>query len=185
METQVAEIAFWVFGYGSLMWEPGFRPVERQRARLEGWHRCFCMRSIHHRGTVEAPGLVLALDRQEGAVCDGVALAVAAEEAQEVLAMLRERELVSSAYLETSQPVTLEDGRRVEALTYVIDPDHVQYCANLPLEDQALIIAVAAGGRGPNSDYLHNTVGHLEALGFEDADLMWLAARVRGLTPVS
>ena len=102
-----------------------------------------------------------------------------------MLAMLRERELVSSAYLETSQPVTLEDGRRVEALTYVIDPDHVQYCANLPLEEQARIIAAAVGGRGPNSDYLYNTVGHLETLGFEDTDLEWLASRVRGLAPVS
>lgn len=179
----MTEIGFWVFGYGSLMWEPGFRPAERRRARLDGWHRCFCMRSIHYRGTVEHPGLVLALDRMAGGVCDGVALAVAAAEAEPVLAMLRERELVSSAYLETVQTVTLEDGQRIEALTYVIDPHHVQYCAAIPLEDQAQIIAAAAGERGPNRDYLHNTLAHLRDLGVEDADLGWLSDRVRKLTP--
>lgn len=171
----------WVFGYGSLMWEPGFVYTDRVLARLEGWHRSFCMRSIHHRGTTEAPGLVLALDAAEGAVCNGVAYSVPAEDSAATLHYLRERELVSSAYLEKTLPITLRDGRVLDAVTYVIDPDHVQYCGALALEDQAGIIATAAGGRGPNTEYLWNTADHLHELGIADPDLDWLAARVRTL----
>lgn len=172
----------WIFGYGSLIWNPGFDPVERALARAEGWHRSFCMRSVHHRGTPERPGLVLALDAAPGAACAGVAFAVAPGEEAAVLAELRERELVSSAYLERSLPVALTDGRVVEAVTYVIDPDHVQYCGGLDLEEQARVIAGATGGRGPNADYLYQTAAHLHELGIADPDLDWLAARVRLLT---
>jgi len=171
----------WVFGYGSLLWNPGFELREKAVGTLWGWHRSFCMRSIHHRGTVEDPGLVLALDAAEGAHCQGVAFAVAEGQEAQTLDYLRERELVSSAYLETHQEIVLRDGRRVEAVTYVIDPDHVQYC-HLDLEEQARIIARAVGGRGPNTDYLHNTAEHLKELGIEDADLDWLSARVRALS---
>jgi cation transport protein ChaC len=172
----------WVFGYGSLIWHPGFPVAERQVARLTGWHRSFCMRSIHHRGTVTAPGLVLALDAAEGASCDGVAFRVEPGAEAETLAALRERELISSAYLERTLPVTLSGGGQVQALAYVIDPDHVQYCGGLALEQQAQIIAQATGGRGPNRDYLFSTASHLADLGIADADLEWLAARVRALT---
>lgn len=171
----------WVFGYGSLIWDPGFPVAERRIARATGWHRSFCMRSIHHRGTVERPGLVLALDRAPGAWCDGVAFAVTPGAEDATLAALRERELISSAYLETTLPLTTADGP-LEALAYVIDPDHVQYCGGLPLEEQARIIAGAVGGRGPNRDYLWSTVAHLQDLGIADADLDWLAKRVRDLT---
>lgn len=172
----------WVFGYGSLLWEPGFAFTERVMARLDGWHRSFCMRSIHHRGTETEPGLVLALDAADGAACEGVAFAVAPDHQAETLAYLRERELISSAYLEKTLPLRLGDGRRVEAVTYVIDPDHVQYCGGLPLEEQAQIIARAKGGRGENRDYLWNTATHLHDLGIADAELDWLSARVRDLT---
>ena len=173
--------SLWVFGYGSLIWHPGFPVAERRVARLAGWHRSFCMRSIHHRGTVDHPGLVLALDRADGATCDGVAFRVAVGAEAETLAALRERELVSSAYLETHLDVALADGGGVRALAYVIDPDHDQYCGGLPLEEQARIILSAPGGRGPNRDYLFSTVEHLHALGIADPDLDWLAARVRVL----
>ena len=171
----------WIFGYGSLIWEPGFAWEERNLARLAGWHRSFCMRSIHHRGTEARPGLVLALDAAEDAVCNGVAFAVAAERADSTLAALRDRELISSAYLERMLTVSLADGREVAAVTYVIDPDHVQYCGGLPLEDQARIILEATGGRGPNRDYLWNTAAHLHDLGIADPELDWLAERVRAL----
>jgi cation transport protein ChaC len=171
----------WVFGYGSLVWNPGFEAQDKVIATLPGYHRSFCMRSIHHRGTPEDPGLVLALDAQPSAQCHGVALSVADHQADEVLAYLRERELVSSAYLEKMLEIDLADGRRVEAVTYVIDPDHVQYCGGLELEEQARIIARAVGGRGPNTDYLFNTAAHLGALGIIDAELDWLARRVRSL----
>ncbi len=171
----------WVFGYGSLIWNPGFPVAERQVARLQDWRRSFCMRSIHHRGTVAQPGLVLALDAAAGTVCHGVAFRVAAGAEAQTLADLRERELVSSAYLERHLTVGLAGGGQVQALVYVIDPDHVQYCGGLPLEEQAQIIAQATGGRGPNRDYLFSTAAHLAELGIADPDLEWLAARVREL----
>jgi glutathione-specific gamma-glutamylcyclotransferase len=170
----------WVFGYGSLIWNPGFPVAEQRIATLHGWHRSFCMRSIHHRGTVEHPGLVLALDRAEGASCAGVAFRVAPGAEAETLAALRERELISSAYLEKTLPVQIDPGT-VKALAFVIDPDHAQYCL-LDREEQARIIASATGGRGPNRDYLWSTTAHLADLGIADPDLDWLAARVRALT---
>lgn len=182
-DPRAAELQpLWVFGYGSLVWDPGFPVAEAVPARLKGWHRAFCMRSIHHRGTAEAPGLVLALDAAEGAHCDGVALCVAAGAEAATLDGLRERELISSAYRERLMSVTLKDGRTATALCYVIARDHPQYCGGLALEDQAQIIAVARGGRGPNRDYLWNTAAHLRELDLADPDLDWLADRVRALT---
>ena len=173
-------MAFWVFGYGSLLWNPGFTPVETVQAHLADYHRSFCMLSIHHRGSVEEPGLVLALDAREGSGCTGVAMRVAADEADGVLAMLRERELISSAYLERRVPLSLTDGRQVEALAYVIDPGHEQYC-DYDLETQARLIARSVGGRGPNDEYLYNTHAHLTEMGLHDGDLDWLVQRVRTL----
>ncbi|WP_299787617.1 gamma-glutamylcyclotransferase [uncultured Marivita sp.] len=174
-------MTLWVFGYGSLLWNPGFTPVETVHARLEGYARSFCMRSIHHRGTEEDPGLVLALDADATSVCDGLAMQMHEAEYDATMAYLRDRELVSSAYLEKTLPLTFKDGREVMAVTYVIDPDHVQYCGSLDLEEQAQIIANAVGGRGPNSEYLFNTAAHLSELGIPDAELDWLCARVREL----
>lgn len=172
----------WVFGYGSLIWNPGFAHEDRQIATLDGFHRSFCMRSIHHRGTPDHPGLVLALDAAARALCRGVAFRVSPEAAAETLEYLRARELISAAYLETRQPVRLDDGAQVEAVTYIIDPHHDQYCGDLPLEEQARIIAEARGGMGANSEYLFNTARHLAELGISDDDLDWLAGRVRHLT---
>lgn len=170
----------WVFGYGSLIWHPGFPVAERRIARLEGWHRSFCMRSIHHRGTEAEPGLVLALDAAAGAHCLGVAFRVEPGAEARTLAELRERELISSAYLERHLGVTA-GGEALDCLAYVIDPHHVQYCGGLALEEQARIIAHAIGGRGPNRDYLWNTTAHLAELGIADPDLEWLSGRVREL----
>ncbi len=174
-------MAMWVFGYGSLLWNPGFRVAEERLATLPGYARSFCMRSIHHRGTVADPGLVLALDAVPGASCAGLALRVPPEDEASTLAYLRERELISSAYLERQCDVALAGGGTVSALAYVIDPDHDQYCGGLPLDEQARIIAAAVGGRGPNSDYLHNTAQHLASLGIADPELEWLSAEVRRL----
>jgi glutathione-specific gamma-glutamylcyclotransferase len=167
----------WVFAYGSLIWDPGFPVQSRLVARAEGWHRSFCMWSIHYRGTALAPGLVLALDQAAGATCHGLALQVAPGHEDATLQMLRERELISSAYVERHLPVHLSDGRSVSALAFVINRDHDQYCA-LSLDEQAAIIARAHGIRGPNRDYLDATARHLADLGIADADLDWLAARV-------
>lgn len=168
----------WVFGYGSLLWNPGFEVAEQVPARLGGFRRSFCMRSIHHRGSEAEPGLVLALDAADS-FCDGVAFR--ARDAAPTLDYLRERELISSAYLEEWHPVRLADGREIRAVCYIIDRSHVQYC-QIELEEQAQIIARAVGGRGPNTEYLWNTVDQIEALGLPDPDLAWLANRVRTLT---
>ncbi|WP_323036134.1 gamma-glutamylcyclotransferase [Pararhodobacter sp.] len=173
--------SLWVFGYGSLVWNPGFAWSSRQIARLDGYHRSFCMRSIHHRGTVEDPGLVLALDAADRACCHGVAFEIAPQIAEETLEYLRARELISAAYLEIEKDLTLEDGRIVRAVTYVIDKDHVQYCGGLDLEEQARIIARAVGGRGPNTEYLYQTAAHLAELGLPDQELSWLSDRVKML----
>ena len=175
-------MSMWVFGYGSLLWNPGFELAEQVIATLPDYARSFCMRSIHHRGTAEDPGLVLALDEQAGEACEGVALRVVAGQEAQTLAYLRERELISSAYVEKELAVRLLDGREVTALVYVIDEAHDQYCGGLPLEEQAQIMAHAVGGRGPNSEYLYNTADHLATLGLHDPALEWLATRVREIT---
>ena len=175
-------MSMWVFGYGSLLWNPGFELAEQVIATLPDYARSFCMRSIHHRGTAEDPGLVLALDEQAGKACEGVALRVVAGQEAQTLAYLRERELISSAYVEKELAVRLSDGREVTALVYVIDEAHDQYCGGLPLEEQAQIMAHAVGGRGPNSEYLYNTADHLATLGLHDPALEWLATRVREIT---
>ncbi|EKE45701.1 ChaC [Oceaniovalibus guishaninsula JLT2003] len=168
-----------MFGYGSLIWNPEFDVAERVIAALPGYDRTFCMRSVHHRGTEAAPGLVLALDRTDGTLCTGLALRARRGTEAATLAMLRARELVSSAYLERQVTLALGDGRRVTAVAYVVDRNHVQYTGKLELEEQAQIIARSVGGRGPNSEYLFNTTAHLAELGIHDPDLQWLAMRVR------
>ncbi|MDK3073731.1 gamma-glutamylcyclotransferase [Sedimentitalea sp. JM2-8] len=175
-------MTMWVFGYGSLLWNPGFQVAQTALATLPHYARSFCMRSIHHRGTETDPGLVLALDEVAGASCRGLALAVAEGQEEPTLDYLRERELISSAYLEKNLSVTLDSGESVTAVTYVIDRNHGQYCGGLPLEEQARIIARAVGGRGPNTEYLFNTTDHLAEMNLNDPDLDWLAARVRALT---
>lgn len=174
----------WVFGYGSLIWNPGFPVIEKHLATLEGYSRSFCMRSIHHRGTVETPGLVLALDPRPGAYCSGLGFRVPDEDADTTVTYLRDRELISSAYVERLLPLRLETGEEVTALAYVVDTAHEQYVADLSLEDQARIISKAVGGRGPNTEYLWNTARHLEELGIEDSDISWLAARVAELKAI-
>ncbi|NSX54831.1 gamma-glutamylcyclotransferase [Parasulfitobacter algicola] len=174
-------MTLWVFGYGSLIWNPGFDVEERIIATLHGYSRSFCMKSIHHRGTPQDPGLVLALDENTETFCEGLALRVPDQQTTATLHYLRERELVSSAYLEKTLPVHLADGRQVQAVSYVIDADHTQYCGSLDLEEQAQIIANATGGRGPNTEYLFNTAEHLQELGIVDNNLNWLSERVRSI----
>ncbi|UWQ22482.1 gamma-glutamylcyclotransferase [Jannaschia sp. W003] len=166
----------WVFGYGSLIWSPGIDIAESRPARLRGYRRRFCMWSIHHRGSEEEPGLVLALEEAPDAVCEGLAIRAADPEA--ALTALRERELVSAAYHEKRLVLETEQGD-VEAVAYVIDPEHDQYARDLTIERQAEIIARARGGRGPNAEYLHNTAEALRGQGIDDPDIV----RLVGLVP--
>ena len=167
----------WVFGYGSLIWNPGIAVAETVRATLTGYHRSYCMWSIHHRGSEAEPGLVLALEPAPDAVCEGVA--IRASEPEAALAALREPELISSAYREETVTLAAADGRAIEAITYVMDVAHPQYAAGLDLARQAEIIAHAVGGRGPNHEYLSSSVAALEGIGVHDADLLRLDAMVR------
>lgn len=174
----------WVFGYGSLMWKPGFDHVERRLARLDGFRRSFCLESWHYRGTPERPGLVLGLDWAPGAACTGVALRVDPGEAMQVRDYLAARELVSYAYFETLYPVTLLDGRaaqggEVEALCYIVDRTHEQYAGGLSPEEQARRILAAAGSAGPNAEYLVKTLTRLAEFGIADLELENLGALVR------
>jgi cation transport protein ChaC len=166
----------WVFGYGSLVWRPGFPFLERRIARLYGAHRALCVYSWVHRGTPERPGLVLGLDR--GGTCRGVAFRVAAAERDAVLAYLREREQVTAVYLEREREVRFADGSAVRALAYLVDRSHPQYAGKLDEETQLAIVAAAHGRSGPNRDYVLNSASHLAELGMADPLLTRLAARL-------
>ena len=174
----------WVFGYGSLMWRPGFAHGEVRPARIAGFHRALCVHSFVHRGTRERPGLVLGLDR--GGSCRGLAFAVDDADWPGVVAYLRGRELVTNVYLEQNVMARLDDGRRVEALTYIVDRTHAQYCADRDAERAARIIEAARGESGPNVDYLLNTLAHLTDLGIRDRLLEAIARQMGApLTPVA
>lgn len=168
---------FWVFGYGSLMWRPGFDFVERHAAWIEGYHRALCVYSHVHRGTPERPGLVMGLD--SGGSCRGVAFAVDAARWPHTLAYLRERELVTHVYHEVTAPARLDDGRHVEALAYVCDRAHPQYARGLDRAATLRLVRQGVGQSGRNVDYVAATVDHLLELGVDDPEMSWLAAQLR------
>lgn len=170
----------WVFGYGSLMWRPGFTAAEIRPAVLKGWHRDFCIYSLHYRGTPAQPGLVLGLDR--GGSCQGLAFRVEAKAAKATIAYLNERELAGYAYKPRMLKVQLDDGRQVAAYTFVADGQHPNYAGRLELEKAAAIIMDAEGCAGLNRDYLINTVRQLEKDGFSDQPLHALLVEVERQT---
>ncbi len=169
----------WVFGYGSLMWRPGFDFVERQGALVHGWRRSLCVYSHVYRGTPERPGLVLGLDR--GGACRGVAFRVAAALRTPTIEYLRAREQVTAVYLERTVLAHLPNGATVEALTYVADRDHAQYAGRLERERLLALVAHGVGVSGPNIDYVLNTEAHLRENGVTDPTLEWLAGQLRGV----
>ena len=170
----------WVFGYGSLMWRPGFEFVERVPARITGLHRSLCVYSWVHRGTQQHPGLVLGLDR--GGACRGVAFRVAAQNRAATVAYLRAREQVTHVYRESLRGVMLMGNpeRRVVALSYIVDRGHPQYAGRLTTDQQLHHIRQAHGQSGPNSEYVLATVAALEAMDCRDAGLHALAERLKG-----
>jgi cation transport protein ChaC len=166
----------WVFGYGSLMWRPGFDFIEQVPARLIGEHRALCVYSFAHRGTPEKPGLVLGLDR--GGACRGIAFRVRREQRQATIEYLRSREQTTKVYREVMRSVWLENEARgrVSALAYVVDRGHVQYAGRLNLTDQLHYVRQGHGRSGANRDYVLSTVKSIEAQGFRDPQLHQLAA---------
>lgn len=195
----VAAAEAWIFGYGSLMWNPGFTFVEARRARLTGYHRAFCIYSVHYRGTERHPGLVLGLDR--GGVCDGMAFRIAPENRDDVLAYLRRRELIYGVYREALVPIHLhhesappplsspsdgsrpcamppsaENARTVWATAYIAERAHPAYAGMLPPQRTASLIRRSAGHGGTNLDYFLSTLCHLETLGIAEPGLYRLLA---------
>src|ERR1700749_4210048 len=166
----------WVFGYGSLMWRPGFDFIEQVPARLIGEHRALCVYSFDHRGTPEKPGLVLGLDR--GGACRGIAFRIAAARRDDTVNYLREREQTTNVYREVMRSVWLENEARgrVSALAYVVDRGHVQYAGRLSLNEQLRFVRQGHGRSGNNRDYVLATVKSIEAQGFRDPQLHQLAA---------
>jgi len=173
----------WIFGYGSLMWRPGFAYLERVPARLIGLHRSLCVFSFVHRGTPERPGLVLGLDR--GGMCRGIAYRVAATARHDTIEYLRRREQVTSVYVETIRHIELEDKtrRRVPALCYIVDRSHVQYAGRLTLAESLHHVRQGHGKSGQNRDYVIETVRALESLGYREGELHLLAERLGGHPP--
>src|SRR6202051_1277805 len=174
-EAELSKGDLWVFGYGSLMWRPGFPFLEQVPPRLIGEHRALCVYSFVHRGTPEKPGLVLGLDR--GGACRGVAFRVAEKHRADTVAYLRAREQVTSVYREVMGSVWLENEprQRVSALAYVVDRGHVQYAGRLSLTEQLRHVQQGHGQSGANREYVISTVKAIEAEGFRDTQLHQLA----------
>ena len=166
----------WVFGYGSLMWRPGFVFEERCPATLYGRRRAFCIYSVHHRGTYERPGLVLGL--APGGSVRGTAYRVAEEAWAETYAYLREREQPTETYVEATVQVRLRGRAKVSALTFLSDTDHPQWAGVLSLERQAKLISGATGLSGRNEDYLSDLIEHLATEGIHDPAMIRLKALV-------
>ncbi len=169
----------WVFGYGSLMWRPGFAYLERRRAVLHGRRRAFCIYSVHHRGTPERKGLVLGL--ASGGSVIGAAYRVAEADWAKTYAYLKEREQPTETYIEARVAARLDDGRTVDALTFLSDRAHPQWAGVLDLDVQARLIAGATGLSGRNVDYLRDLVRHLRDEGARDRGMDRLLERVEGL----
>ena len=168
---------FHVFGYGSLMWRPGFAHLSRQMATVRGRHRSLCVYSFVHRGTEERPGLVLGLDR--GGACRGIVFTVEDGLRDEVVAYLRAREQVTMVYQERMVAARLDTGETVEALTYVVDRQHRQYAGKLGHDDTVAVVTGAVGQSGRNEDYVLSTADHLTEVGVADVRLHRLAAELR------
>jgi cation transport protein ChaC len=168
----------WVFGYGSLMWRPGFPFAETAPALLKGAHRALCVYSVVHRGTHAEPGLVLGLDR--GGACRGVAFRVSEGAEDETVSYLREREQVTDVYVEAYRPISLLDGssRGMKALCYLVDRNHEQYAGALPIEEQVRIINAGKGQAGGNVEYVLKTLRHLRDAGVNDPLLSGIVAHL-------
>ena len=177
--VRVTRGPLWVFGYGSLMWNPGFATPETEPARLHGWHRAFCIYSEHYRGTPNKPGLILGL--LPGGACRGLAHRLPRAGYDTVRRYLWTREIDNDGvYREDVRPIHLADGRRVLALVYLADRQHRQFAGKLSPAKSIRLVRQGRGATGSNVDYLRNTMAHLRELGLHDAGLEELARRTAG-----
>ena len=177
-----ADADVWVFGYGSLVWNPGFHFVESRIAHLHGWHRSFCFWSRMGRGSPERPGLMMGL--MSGGACRGIAFRIARAAADTELRALFMREMLGDAY-RVLWVNAATDGGPVRAIAFVANKAYASFCGKLPLAETARYIATARGKLGCSRDYLDNTVRHLEALGIHDRGLAKLYALVEQIAAES
>lgn len=159
----------WVFGYGSLMWSPGFRCAEKSAAFLQGYHRALCILSTRYRGTERRPGLVVGLCH--GGSCWGMALRIPAARVPRVVKALWHREMLRKVYEPRFVPVRIGRGTRLHALTFVADTRHPQFVRELDLHRRARLVAQGVGQRGRCTDYIRSTLEHMYALGLTDPHL--------------
>jgi cation transport protein ChaC len=169
----------WVFGYGSLMWNPAIHVKASRHAHVRGYHRTFCLTVSAGRGSIERPGLMLGIDR--GGSCAGIAYCIAAKEVESELTILWYREMLSGAYEPRWLNAQIDDMGRARVLAFVLNRSHPRYERALGEEEMAARIAVAEGFLGTNRDYLFRTVAHLIDAGLTDAPMARLAERVREL----
>ena len=168
----------WIFGYGSLMWDPGIPHIDWAPALVYGYHRELCIYSSRWRGTPNQPGLVLGLDR--GGACRGVAFRVAASDVKTALDALWEREMRRGIYHPRLLRARLPRGG-ARVLAFVANSKHPGYAGTLPIERTAQLVANCCGDRGPNVEYLARTLRHLEELGVHDHHLVRVMEAVRAL----
>lgn len=163
----------WVFGYGSLIWNPLLHYVERQPALLRGYHRRFCLWSRTGRGTPECPGLVLGLDR--GGSCRGIAYRIDRSVVREEFRLLWRREMITLSYCPKWTAVSTNEGE-VKALAFIMNRSHPNYAGHLSIEQTAGVLATAVGRLGSARDYLLQTIAGLQQHGVQDHHLLRLRA---------
>jgi cation transport protein ChaC len=169
---------YWVFGYGSLIWRPGFEHLRAVPALLMGAHRRLCIYSHRHRGTPERPGLVFGLVR--GGSCRGMAFEVEAARWPQVHDYLLDREMDRGVYREALRAIHLSDGEAVTALAFMVDERHVQYAGRLEIAEQLRLVRAGIGESGPNDEYVLATARHLAQLGIRDKYLTELVEQLKG-----
>jgi glutathione-specific gamma-glutamylcyclotransferase len=180
--TQVSSTGLWFFAYGSLLWDPACETVESRRAVVHGWHRSFCFWVKRGRGTLDKPGLMMALDR--GGQCHGMVFRIHPSEHHESLGKLMRREIITKPWINLPRwlPTRTPEGP-VKALGFVVNREESRYAGRLELDHIADILSVAVGHRGSGAEYLRNTVSHLEQIGIQDRNLWCLqnlvAERIR------
>ena len=169
----------WIFGYGSLMWNPALEFVESATGTLPGWHRAFCLRLTAGRGSACQPGRMLAL--KEGGRTTGVAYRLPDTTLEDELTLLWKREMITGCYMPSWCKLDLDDGRTVNALVFIMDPRHPLYEADTRTQVIAPLIAAASGPLGTNAQYLFSLDQELTRLGMQDDCLSELVVKVKAL----
>lgn len=177
LETQPTKGPVWVFGYGSLLWNPAFNFVERRYCRLDGYHRSFCLKTLLGRGTAENPGLMLAL--KESGTCEGIALQVDPDNLEEELFILWSREMPMKSYVPAWVPLITKEGAFFHGVAFLSNPEHPRYLDTISEEESLHLLSTGEGHLGTASEYLYNTVEHLAELDIHDPSMSDLAKKLR------